>query len=305
MKQIHLFLKKYNITKYQLVGIAFLVAIFCVEGFLFLHQLRLTQEKVIYPPENAKTEAKAIPPDVKKNLMPTTAEATFRVPILMYHYVEYVQDKKDTIRQSLDIIPAVFTSQIQTLQQAGYTFMTASELGEVIDGKRQLPAKPILITFDDGHKDFYTDVLPILEKYHVKATSYVISGFLGGSDFMTAQQVQDVAKSGLVDVGAHTVHHLALAKRPLAQVQYELTTSKKAIEDLIHKPVVSFAYPYGSFDAQAIKAVQAAGFTTGVSTVPGIDVNPQNRFFLYRLRPGNRTGQVLLDWLSQNRFNAY
>lgn len=276
--------------------------IFCVGGFFFWKQYAARSAKVIYPPEDEKTEVKALPPDVKKTLQPTTAEATFRVPILMYHYVEYVRDKKDTIRQLLDIVPAIFIEQIQTLQQAGYTFMTAAELGEVIDGTRQLPPKPILLTFDDGHRDFYTDVLPILEKYHVKATSYVISGFLGGSDFMTPEQVQEVAKSGLVDVGAHTVHHIALAKKPLATVQYELTTSKLAIEALIHKKVVSFAYPYGSFDKQAIQAVEAAGFTTAVSTVPGIDVNQQNRYFLYRLRPGTRTGKVLLNWLSQSTF---
>ena len=122
---------------------------------------------------------------------------------------------------------------------------------------------------------------------------------------MTASQVQEVAQSGLVDVGAHTVHHIALRGKPLAQVKAEVVGSKLAIETLIHKPVVSFAYPYGSLDTQAIRVIQRAGFTTAVSTAPGIQVSAQNRFFLYRLRPGNRTGRMLLDWLSQSTFTSY
>ncbi|HEX8931923.1 MAG TPA: polysaccharide deacetylase family protein, partial [Patescibacteria group bacterium] len=255
--------------------------------------------------ETSKTIVKTLPPEIKKQVEIASISGEIRVPILMYHYVEYVQDKRDTIRESLNINPFIFDQQIQTLKTAGYTFMTASELGEVLDGKRPLPKNPILLTFDDGHWDFYTDVLPILKKYNVKATEYVISGFTGGSDFMTQKEVQAVVDSGLVDVGAHTVHHLALKGRTLATLQSEVAQSKKMLEETYHIKVVSFAYPYGSFDNQSEQVVKESGFTTSVSTVPGIEQSQVNRFFLYRLRPGRRTGDALLIWLKQTTFAPY
>ncbi len=260
---------------------------------------------MLQPPETRLTEMKKIPSEVKRTIQYATPSATFRVPILMYHYVEIVQNKQDKIRVSLDTPPGVLASQIKTLQDGGYTFMTASQLADVLDGKAKLPEKPILLTFDDGHRDFYTDVLPILKQYHVKATNYVISGFLGGTDFMTAAQVKEVARSGLVEIGAHTVHHLALKGRFPQVLQYEVRDSKNTLERLIHQPVVSFAYPYGSFDLQAIQAVKDAGFRTAVSTIPGIEVNQQNRYFLYRIRPGYRTGQELLLFLQQTSYKAW
>lgn len=250
-----------------------------------------------------------VPEDVKKQIryqqQYSSISATVRVPILFYHYVEYVKDKKDTIRQSLTIPPNIFEQQIQTLQNAGYEFMTAKDLGDVLDGKMSLPKNPVLITFDDGHWDLDTTILPILKKYHVKATAYIVPGFLGGSDFLTQKQLQEVINSGLIDIGAHTVHHVSLKGKLLPLVITEVTQSKVMLEQLYHLHVVSFAYPYGTFDTQAISVVRNAGFTTAVSTIPGILQNQTNRFFLYRIRPGYRIGQVLLQYLHQDTFSPY
>lgn len=291
----------------------FLLYIIGLGMFLIFSSVALYAFSSIYlkpPTESPHNDMKKIPSDVQKNLQKEQAKtnllATIHVPILMYHYVEYVQDKKDTIRQSLNVNPDVFDSQIKTLREAGYTFMTAKELGDVLDGKTPLPSKPILITFDDGHWDLDTAVLPILKKYNVKATAYVIAGFVGtNTDSLTPAELQDVIASGLVEVGAHTVHHLSLKGQPSVLVQYEVDESKKMLEDTYHIHVYSFAYPYGSFDQQAIDIVQKAGFTTAVSTIPGIEQNQLNRYFLYRLRPGYRTGNDLLNFLAQNEFRAY
>lgn len=254
--------------------------------------------------ETPRSEVKHIPREVRKNLK-TNFAPTYQVPILLYHYVEYVTDKKDTIRQSLDIAPYVFEQQVKTLHDAGYTFMTASELADVINGKRSLPKKPILLTFDDGHWDVDTVVLPILKKYHAKATAYLISGFLNGSDFLTDAQVKDLINSHLVEIGAHTVHHVSLKRLLQPVVEYEVNQSKITLEKNYKVNVVSFAYPNGAFDEQAILDVKNAGYTSAVSTVPGTTQSAQNKFFLFRLRPGYRTGEELLSYLNQNSFKPY
>ncbi len=254
----------------------------------------------------------SIPPDVKKELekkkqanVPVLGVSTVHVPILMYHYIEYVQDKNDKMRISLDITPFTLEQQVKTLKDAGYTFMSNAELADVLDGKMPLPNKPILLTFDDGYRDFYTDAYPILKKYNARATEYIITGYLDRPNHLLTTQLQELAKDGLVEIGAHTVDHAWLKGGTLANVSNEVFQSKVVLQQLINKPVVSFAYPYGAFDEQAIKVVKEAGFRTAVSTMPGIDQLQDNRYFLYRLRPGARTGEGLLTWLQQKTFSAY
>lgn len=252
--------------------------------------------------ERIEDKQNTIPPDVLAKIEQeekVLGVKTVHVPILLYHYVEYVQDKGDTIRISLNITPYTFEEEIKTLLDAGYTFLTNRELTQVMEGKRKLPKKPIVLTFDDGLRDFYTDAYPILKKYNAKATQYVIAGFLDwNQNHMLKTQVAEIANDGLVEIGAHTVNHVWLKGQTQGSVRYEVSESKKMLEDIIKQPVVSFAYPYGAFDVQAIDEVKKAGFSSAVSTVPGIDQVSTNKYFLYRLKPGGRTGESLLSWLS-------
>jgi len=220
-------------------------------------------------------------------------------PILVYHYVEYVTDEKDTIRKSLNTLPYLLTKQIETLKNAGYTFVTASELMDIMNGKIKLPNKPVVISFDDGYRDFYTDVFPILKKYNVKAVAYVVSGFLDKPNYLLTEQLKEIAKSGLVEIGAHTVHHISLRGLSPTVVKYEIEESKKELEQITNFTVVSFAYPDGSFDNQAMKLVREAGFKSAVTTTHGIEVNQENKYSLPRIHPGNKTDQWLLNSLEQ------
>lgn len=220
-------------------------------------------------------------------------------PVLVYHYVEYVKDEKDTIRKSLNTPPYLFIKQIETLKNAGYAFITASELMNILDGKINLPQKPVLITFDDGYRDFYTDAFPILKKYNVKATAYIISGFLDKPNYMLVEQLKQIARSGLVEIGAHTVHHYSLKGLDSVLTKYEVEESKKELEKIINAPVVSFAYPDGSFDDQAIKIVREAGFKSAVTTEYGFETNQENKYYIYRIHPGDKTDNYLINSLEQ------
>jgi len=223
----------------------------------------------------------------------------------MYHYVEYVANKNDKIRISLNTPPHILEEQIKTLISGGYNFMTNSELADVLDGKANLPSNPILLTFDDGYRDFYTDAYPILKKYNVKATEYVIAGFLDKPNHLLTTQLQEIARDGLIEIAAHTVHHVWLKGQTLKTVSDEVFQSREILEQIIHKPVVSFAYPFGAFDDQAIQVVKDAGFSSATSTLPGIDQDNVNRMFMFRLRPGGRTGKTLTTWLAQKKFGPY
>lgn len=277
----------------------FLIFAFLILLSLYIYKILTYQIKPIY--ETPKSEIKKIPKDIKVS----NSNSEVKIPILMYHYVENVTDERDTFRKSMNIPPDIFEAQIKTLNENGYTFLTASELSSILNGYRVLPAKPVVITFDDGHWNNATVVLPILKKYQAKATIYLITDFLNGSDFLTDKQVREIIDSNLVEIGSHTVHHTSLSNKFSPVVKFELIESKKILEEKFDIKVFSFAYPNGDFDQQAIDLVKSAGYTNAVSTIPGTMQSNENKYFLYRLRPAYRTGQELLDFFNQNEFKPY
>ena len=240
-----------------------------------------------------------IPPDVQKSIVNIKPAKEFYVPILLYHYVEYVKDPGDTIRKSLNIYPSTFDAEVKTLKSAGYNFITPRDLADVLDDKNSLPEKPVILTFDDGYRDFYTDVFPILKKYNARAVAFIVPNFLDKPNNMDTWMLKEIVKSGLVEIGAHTMNHSYLAGLPLKRVKYEVEESKKYLEKQLGIPIVSFAYPYGAFDNQAIDVVKKAGFGSAVTTISGAVAFDINRFFLYRIRPGGLVGQPLLDLLEK------
>lgn len=248
-----------------------------------------------------------IPADVKKVLgaQSVSPEVKIRVPILLYHYIEYVQDKNDKIRQSLDIPPDILTSQIETLKNAEYSFINAHDLVLALQGKLKLPQNVVMLTFDDGYMDFYTDAYPILKKEQVKAVEYVVADFLNRPNFMFTFQLQEIAKDPLVEIGAHTMDHVWLKGMVRQNAEYQIAESRKDLQNITKLPIESFAYPYGAFDQQAISIAREAGFTNAVSTVPGVDNTTDTRYFLYRIRPGYRTGEDLLSFLKQDTFKPW
>lgn len=220
-----------------------------------------------------------------------------KVPILVYHYVEYVKDQRDVIRKSLSTQPHILEAQIKTLKDNGYTFITFERLDKYLEGEVPLPKKAVILTFDDGYEDFYTDVLPILKKYKVFATQYLITGFIGKSNYMTDAQVKEVIKSGYVEVGAHSVHHYNLKSLTDSQAYEEILNSKTELEKKYQIKISTFAYPYGHYNEATPHLVKKAGFSTAVTVEDGFIVAANDRYTLFRIHPGIDIGESLIKKL--------
>lgn len=235
---------------------------------------------------------------------PNVKELSLRIPIFLYHYVE-PPPQNDPGRQNLNIPPNILQAQIETLKNAGYTFLTAQELSLAMQRKIEIPKKVVMLTFDDGYSDFYNYVLPILQKENVRATFYIVPDFLDRPNYLSTQQLEALAKNPLAEIAAHTMDHAWLAGQSTQVISYQVIQSRKFLQNLLGLPINSFAYPYGAFDDKAVSIVKQAGFTNALSTVPGIIQTPENVFYLFRLRPGYRTGQTLLTFLDQDSFKAW
>ena len=223
----------------------------------------------------------------------------YSIPILMYHYVEYNPNKADFKRDQLNIEPHIFEQQIQTLLNNNYEFITANNLASIIKENKKVENKYVVLTFDDGYRDFYTDVLPILKKYNVKATLYIVYNFLDNPNYLYKWQVDEIIKSNLVEIGSHTLNHTYLKGTNANMVQNEVQESKNKLENTFNIKINSFAYPYGAYDDFAKQQVQKAGYTNAVTTDLGITANNKNIFSLKRIRPGYNTGNNLTGYLNK------
>jgi hypothetical protein len=101
-----------------------------------------------------------------------------QVPILMYHYIRPDPGPDDPIGQGLSVSPELFAEHLAFLADGGYTPITMADLADIWDGREPMPPKPIVLTFDDGYRDFYTDAWPLLRQYGFPATVYVITSVI-------------------------------------------------------------------------------------------------------------------------------
>jgi peptidoglycan/xylan/chitin deacetylase (PgdA/CDA1 family) len=209
--------------------------------------------------------------------------AFVKVPILMYHYIQVNPDSRDRLGFALSVTPADFAAQMDWLARNGYHPITFRDLHAYLAGAAGLPSHPVILTFDDGYKDFYTRALPVLLSHDFKAVIYVVSGFIGRPGYMTASQVQ-TADSSDIEVGSHTVDHADLAIAAPWSVRYQLTESKRALEGLLGHPVVSFCYPSGKFNPAVASAVHNAGYWNATTTRLGSVRALDGRYVWGRLR---------------------
>ncbi len=229
------------------------------------------------------------PKDVKQSPL-VILQRRIRIPIVMYHYVEYVKDAGDTTRIKLNINPFTFENELKSLTQNGYSTYFVKDVPAMIEGGLKPPEKSVVLTFDDGYEDFYTYAFPLLKKYNVKATIYIVYDFIGRKGFMNDAQLREIIASNLVEIGSHTLDHLALKQAPVAVARAQIIDSKKKLEDRFGITVETFAYPYGSFGQEAINLAKEAGYTAAVSVIPGVYQIKDNLFYLSRVRAGMLSG---------------
>lgn len=177
-------------------------------------------------------------------LVPRTPPATkLLVPIFMYHHVSNLPDRT-YLGYGLTVKTTNFNAQLDWLQQQGYHSITQTELFDALYYGKVLPAHPMMLTFDDGYEDVYTDALPALLAHHYRGVFYIITGMIGGN-YMSWPQIRKLAQDGM-QVASHTIHHVNIGQPPSwTSTQSELLISKRTLEAQLKQPVQFFCYPTG------------------------------------------------------------
>lgn len=205
------------------------------------------------------------------------------VPIIMYHSVSAQADPANRTNVSV----AAFERQMRYLKERRYNVITLETLAELIKNKKKIPPQSIAITFDDGYKNNYTFAYPVLKKYNLPATIFIILNEVGRpeGDRLDWGQIRQMQASGLITIGSHTLGPEPLVSiRPDEELRRQIFDSKRLLEEKLGVPVRVFSYPGGFFDQKIRAMVIAAGYLAAVATNPGKGYPSDDIFALKRLR---------------------
>ncbi|ALW83696.1 hypothetical protein AUC43_00395 [Hymenobacter sedentarius] len=204
------------------------------------------------------------------------------IPVLMYHKIP---DAPLETKHKIYVTKENFEKHLAYFQKQKLTPITFADYLKFANGElplAQFPARPIILTFDDGYTDNYTNLLPLMQQYGYRGVMYLLGDFevrhnqwdLAADPTEPRSEIMDLAqKRAFVaagwEIGAHTMSHLRLTTLPPSEAAQEIQRSKAELEATLQTQIVSFAYPYGDSNDTVKKAVREAGFTLGVSTDTG------------------------------------
>ncbi|MDD4899700.1 MAG: polysaccharide deacetylase family protein [Candidatus Omnitrophica bacterium] len=226
------------------------------------------------------------------------------VPILMYHSVNPAA--KENLR--LVVPPEIFDRQMGFLKKNRYNVIPVESLIKLIKENKKIPPKTLCITFDDGYKDNYLYAFPVLKKYNLPATVFIIVNEIGRgqNDRLSWDEVKKMRDSGIVFFGSH-----CLGPEPLvnmhsdAQILHEITDSKKALEEKLGVKIPIFSYPEGLFNPKIRQMVIDAGYSGAVATNPGRQFANDDCFALKRLRISRNAGNMFVFYTETSGYYTF
>lgn len=211
-----------------------------------------------------------------------------KILVLNYHQVQ-------NNFTSLSMPVNQFDAQMDYLVENGYTSISPEELYKGLNGEISLPEKSVLITFDDGYVDNYTNAFPILKYYGLKATIFVIPALVSKDvRYLTWEQLQEMEQSG-VTVQSHTLNHRKLEELPDDEIRAELLNSKLILEENLGHAVEFLAYPTGTYNLHIAGIARDCGYK-GAFTIKYGNVDLGSNLFALERVPIFQTGSTMKDF---------
>ena len=204
-----------------------------------------------------------------------TAAGKVTVPILLYHHVADV-----TPANRYYVGVQAFDEQMALLQAWGYTTITPAKLVDVLLNGRELPARPIIITFDDGNMDVYENAFPIMQARGFVGAFYIVANRLESNGYLHAEHLQTLVAAGW-EIGSHSMSHPDLTQNH-DLVRNEILQSRLDLEEACGAAVTSFAYPLGMTDSYISTKVSEYGYTNGMGLGTASEHTFATLFYLSR-----------------------
>ena len=226
------------------------------------------------------------------------------VPVLMYHHVSPHPGL-------VTVSPRTFEAQMAHLARAGYTALGADEFLDFLRGKRAVPRRSVLITFDDGYLDNYVYAYPVLARYGLRAVIFAVTGWIGdgpvrahagdgkaaslpatpdhrackaaiaagraGEVMLRWSEIEAMEKTGAMEMHSHTHRHIRWDKhipdagRRLAELEADLAASRAALHQRLHKQSRHLCWPWGYYETGYQTVAEKCGFEALYTTHKGVN----------------------------------
>lgn len=192
---------------------------------------------------------------------PRPAALVLRVPVLMYHYVSQVPAEQANSKVAVDlrVPPELFEQHLLYLQREGYRSISVPLLWEALSGREALPAKPVILTFDDGYADAFTYAFPLLRRHGFAGTFFITVNLIGRPGYLTWDQVRALDAAGM-DIESHAMEHKPMTAFGPAGLAYEMGTARAILSQQLGHEVRFFAYPSGAYSAATIQGAANNGY---------------------------------------------
>jgi peptidoglycan/xylan/chitin deacetylase (PgdA/CDA1 family) len=198
------------------------------------------------------------------------------VLILEYHKVN------DWSEDSYTVKPEDFAAQMDELRAQGYETISILDFLRAKKGKQTLPEKAVIVTLDDGYKDNYTDMLPIMESRGMKATVFMVTNDIGLPGYLTWDMLRDMQNRG-IEIGSHTANHLPLTEMSPADAREEVQLSKTLMEWNGIKTIFGLSYPNGKYKDFMPQMLRESEYLAAVTGDAGLNTFETNPYLLHRI----------------------
>jgi peptidoglycan/xylan/chitin deacetylase (PgdA/CDA1 family) len=207
--------------------------------------------------------------------------APVRVPILVYHSIVPAHPGQSPAQRLLNVDTATFRQQMTYLAANKVTVVGLDAVIDALQGHGSVPARSVVITFDDGWLSQYVHALPLLQQMHYTATFFIVTSQVGkGTMYMDLDELKALQKAGMT-LASHTRTHPDLCKMSDAQLRDEVVGSRQDLQKMLGISTDLFAYPYGAWNKRVVDIVSGAGYRAARALGGGGSNDVSDRYMLH------------------------
>ena len=199
-----------------------------------------------------------------------------KIPILMYHSIN---DNDPNNKMVLSI--NMFKEQMLWLKNNDFNTLTLDEAMIALEND-SVPQNPIVITFDDGYIDNYENAFPILKENNIKATFFVITGFINDGYYMSFDMLKEMQNTGM-EIENHTINHARLSLLARENIYSEIKNSQEFLRENIGASGDYLAYPFGWYNDKVVNIANELNLKAAVTIKKGKISYKSNRYKLKRI----------------------